>query len=98
MCPVPACSKLDKAHNKSLNLTLSAATVPVNSPVFLLSQQLRRGEFRTLMRFGVSRSYIATLVASEIGFVLLFSLVLSIILTVVVRLCALQIFQTLLSF
>jgi len=79
-------------------LTLSAATVAVITLVFLLSQQLRRGEFRTLTRIGASRSYIATLVASEIGFVLLFSLALSIILTFVVRLYALQIFQTLLSF
>jgi len=79
-------------------LTLSAATVAVITLVFLLSQQLRRGEFRTLTRIGASRAYIATLVASEIGFVMLGSFALATVLTFVVRHYALQIFQALLSF
>lgn len=79
-------------------LTLGAATVAVITLVFLLSQQLRRGEFHTLSRVGASRMYITTLVASEIGFVLLGSLLLSTALTLAVRQYALQIFQALLSF
>ena len=79
-------------------LTLSAATIAVITLVFLLSQQLRRGEFHTLSRIGASRMYIATLIASEIGFVLAGSFLLSAALTMTVRHYALQIFQALLSF
>lgn len=76
---------------------LSLATIAVITLVFLLSQQLRRGEFHTLSRIGASRGYIAVLVASEIGFVLLASIALSTVLTLVVRQYALQIFQSFLS-
>lgn len=55
-------------------MMLSLATVAVVTLVFLLSQQLRRGEFMTLKRMGASRGFVATLIASEIGFVLLGSL------------------------
>jgi putative ABC transport system permease protein len=79
-------------------LTLIAATIAVITLVFLLSQQLRRGEFHTLSRIGASRMYIAALVASEIGFVLVSSLVFASALTLLVRHYALQIFQALLSF
>lgn len=79
-------------------LTLSTATIAVITLVFLLSQQLRRGEFHTLSRIGASRTYIGTLIASEIGFVLLGSLLLSTGLTLIVRHHALEIFQTLMSF
>jgi len=58
-------------------MMLSLATVAVVTLVFLLSQQLRRGEFMTLKRMGASRGFVATLIASEIGFVLLGSLALS---------------------
>lgn len=77
---------------------LSLATVAVITLVFLLSQQLRRGEFRTLSRIGASKGYIALLVASEIGFVLLGSLVIAGLLIPLVRMYALDIFQALLRF
>jgi len=76
---------------------LSLATIAVITLVFLLSQQLRKGEFHTLSRIGASKTYIAMLIASEIGFVLLGSLVLAAGLTVVVRQYALQILQSFLS-
>jgi putative ABC transport system permease protein len=60
---------------------LSLATVAVITLVFLLSQQLRRGEFFTLKRMGASRSFIATLVISELGFVFLGSLLLASLMT-----------------
>ena len=58
-------------------LMLSLATVAVIVLVFLLSQQLRRGEFFTLRRMGASRPFIAVLVASEIVFVFAASLALA---------------------
>lgn len=58
-------------------MMLSLATIAVMTLVFLLSQQLRRGEFMTLKRMGASRGFVATLIASEIGFVLVGSLALS---------------------
>ena len=64
---------------------LSLATVAVITLVFLLSQQLRRGEFYTLKRMGASRAFITTLVASELGFVFLGSLLLATLLTWVAR-------------
>jgi len=76
---------------------LSLATVAVITLVFLLSQQLRKGEFHTLSRIGASRAYIATLIASEIGFVFIGSLILAAGLTLVVRQYALQILQSFLS-
>jgi putative ABC transport system permease protein len=76
---------------------LSLATIAVITLVFLLSQQLRKGEFHTLSRIGASKTYIAMLIASEIGFVLLGSLVLAAGLTVVVRQYALQILQSFMS-
>ena len=60
---------------------LSLATIAVITLVFLLSQQLRRGEFFTLKRMGASRGFIAILVASELGFVFLGSLLLTVLLT-----------------
>ena len=66
-------------------MLLSLATVAVVTLVFLLSQQLRRGEFMTLKRMGASRSFVTSLIISEIGFVLLGSLVLSAALTWVTR-------------
>jgi putative ABC transport system permease protein len=66
-------------------IILSLATVAVITLVFLLSQQLRHGEFFTLKRMGASRRFIATLVASELGFVFLGSLLLASILTWGVR-------------
>ena len=65
--------------------------------VFLLSQQLRKGEFHTLSRIGASKAYIGTLVASEIGFVFIGSIILAGALTFLVRQYALQILQTFLS-
>ena len=64
---------------------LSLATVAVITLVFLLSQQLRQGEFYTLRRMGASRAFIATLVASEIGFVFLFAAALASAMTWVAR-------------
>jgi len=66
-------------------MMLSLATVAVVTLVFLLSQQLRRGEFMTLKHMGASRGFIATLVASEIGFVLLGSLILSAVMSWITR-------------
>ena len=66
----------------------------VSSPimlVFLLSQQLRKGEFHTLSRIGASKSFIGILVASEILFVILFSVILAALLTLAVRQFALEI-------
>jgi len=76
---------------------LSLATIAVITLVFLLSQQLRKGEFHTLSRIGASRAYIATLIASEIGFVFIGSLLLASGLTFAVRQYALQILQSFLS-
>jgi hypothetical protein len=76
---------------------LSLATIAVITLVFLLSQQLRKGEFHTLSRIGASKVYIAMLIASEIGFVFIGSLVLAAGLTLVVRQYALQILQSFLS-
>ena len=70
---------------------LSLATVAVITLVFLLSQQLIRGEFYTLKRMGASRGFIATLVASELGFVFLGSLLLATLLTWVARTYATEI-------
>ena len=64
---------------------LSLATVAVITLVFLLSQQLRKGEFHTLLRIGASRGYVSVLVASEIGFVFLISALLAVILTLITR-------------
>ncbi len=66
-------------------MMLSLATIAVVSLVFLLSQQLRRGEFMTLKRMGASRGFVATLIASEIGFVLLGSLALAALMSWVTR-------------
>jgi len=60
---------------------LSLATIAVITLVFLLSQQLRYGEFQTLKRMGASRGFVSTLVVSELGFVFLGSLLLAAALT-----------------
>ena len=76
---------------------LSLATVAVITLVFLLSQQLRKGEFHTLSRIGASRGYIIVLIASEIGFVFLISALLAAGLTYVTRYYAMQILQSFLT-
>jgi putative ABC transport system permease protein len=76
---------------------LSLATIAVITLVFLLSQQLRKGEFHTLSRIGASKAFISTLIVSEIGFVLIGSLILAAGLTLMVRYYALQILQSFLS-
>lgn len=81
-----------------LGLTLLAlATVAVIMLVFLLSQQLRRGEFHTLSRIGASRRYIGLLVASELTFVFVGSLLLAALLIFIMKQYALQILQGFLS-
>jgi putative ABC transport system permease protein len=77
---------------------LSLATVAVIALVFLLSQQLRRGEFFTLRRMGASRGFIGLLVASEIAFVFLASLLLAALLTWLVRFYATELLLSLISF
>ena len=76
---------------------LSLATVAVITLVFLLSQQLRKGEFRTLIRIGASRSYVSMLIASELVFVFVISVLLAAGLTLIVRFYAMQILQTFLT-
>ena len=76
---------------------LSLATVAVITLVFLLSQQLRKGEFHTLSRIGASRAYVSVLIASEIGFVFLISAFLAVGLTYVTRYYAMQILQSFLT-
>jgi putative ABC transport system permease protein len=76
---------------------LSFATIAVITLVFLLSQQLRKGEFNTLLRIGASRGYVSVLAASEIGFVFLISILLAAILTLITRHYAMQILQTVLT-
>ena len=76
---------------------LSLATVAVITLVFLLSQQLRKGEFRTLSRIGASRGYVSVLIASEIGFVFLISALLAAGMTYVTRYYAMQILQSFLT-
>jgi len=76
---------------------LSFATIGVITLVFLLSQQLRKGEFHTLLRIGASKGYVAILVASEIGFVFLISILLAAGLTMITRYYAMQILQTILT-
>lgn len=76
---------------------LSLATVAVITLVFLLSQQLRKGEFHTLSRIGASRAYVSVLIASEIGFVFLISALLAVGLTYVTRYYAMQILQSFLT-
>jgi ABC-type antimicrobial peptide transport system permease subunit len=65
--------------------------------VFLLSQQLRRGEFHTLSRIGASRGYISLLIASEVGFVFLISAGLAAGLTLISRHYAMQLLQSFLT-
>ena len=77
---------------------LSLATVAVITLVFLLSQQLRRGEFFTLLRMGASRGFIAVLVASEFVFVFVASLALAAALTWVVRAWATELLLSLMTF
>ena len=79
-------------------LMLSLATVAVIVLVFLLSQQLRRGEFFTLRRMGASRGFIAALVASEIVFVFAASLALAALLTWAVRAWATELLLSLMTF
>ena len=79
-------------------LILSLATVAVIVLVFLLSQQLRRGEFFTLRRMGASRAFIALLVASEIVFVFAASLVLAALMTWTVRAWATKLLLSLMTF
>lgn len=79
-------------------LLLSFATIAVITLVFLLSQQLRRGEFFTLRRMGASRAFIAVLVESEIVFVFVASLVLAAVLTWAVRAWATELLLTLMTF
>jgi len=76
---------------------LSLATVAVITLVFLLSQQLRKGEFHTLSRIGASRSYVALLIASEFGFVIILSVGLATGLTLVTRHYAMQLLQSFLT-
>ncbi|MCP4944228.1 MAG: hypothetical protein GY924_19910, partial [Planctomycetaceae bacterium] len=76
---------------------LSLATVAVITLVFLLSQQLRKGEFHTLSRIGASRGYLLVLIASEIGFVFVISASLAAILTNVMGHYAMQLLQSLLT-
>jgi putative ABC transport system permease protein len=76
---------------------LSLATISVITLVFLLSQQLRKGEFHTLLRIGASKGYVSVLVASEIGFVFLISALLATGLTLVTRYYAMQFLQTILA-
>jgi len=76
---------------------LSLATIAVITLVFLLSQQLRKGEFHTLLRIGASRGYVGLLIASEIGFVFLISVLLAVALSLVTRHYAMQILQTVLT-
>ena len=76
---------------------LSLATIAVITLVFLLSQQLRKGEFRTLSRIGASRGYVAVLIASEISFVFLISVGLAAGLTLVTRNYAMQLLQSFLT-
>ncbi len=76
---------------------LSLATVAVITLVFLLSHQLRRGEFYTLRRIGASRSYVSILVIAEIGLVFLISASLAAGLTSLTRYYAMPILQMVLS-
>jgi hypothetical protein len=76
---------------------LSFATIAVITLVFLLSQQLRKGEFNTLLRIGASRGYVSVLVASEISFVFLVSLLFAVVLTLITRYYAMQILQSILT-
>ncbi len=76
---------------------LSLATIAVITLVFLLSQQLRKGEFQTLLRIGASRSYVSVLITSEIGFVFSISALLAAGLTYATRYYAMQILQTFLT-
>ncbi|MFC1688070.1 ABC transporter permease [Pseudomonadota bacterium] len=78
-------------------IILGLATIAVIMLVFILSQQLRKGEFHTLSRIGASKSFIGTLIASEILFVTFFSVLLAFALTLAVRQYALQILQLFLS-
>ena len=79
-------------------LMLSLATVAVIVLVFLLSQQLRRGEFFTLRQMGASRPFIGLLVASEIVFVFAASLILAALLTWIVRAHATEMLLSLMTF
>jgi putative ABC transport system permease protein len=77
---------------------LAVSTVAVIMLVFLLSHQLRRGEFRTLRRIGASRNYVAALVLSEIGFVILTSALLAAVMLLLVRAYAAVIMARFLGF
>jgi putative ABC transport system permease protein len=76
---------------------LSIGTVAVIVLVFMLSQQLRRREFMTMGRIGASRSFVAALVASEVGIVLLTSVFLAAALTFLARLWSTQLLLSVIS-
>jgi putative ABC transport system permease protein len=76
---------------------LSLATIAVVTLVFLLSQQLRKGEFRTLLRIGASRSYVLMLIASELVFVSVISIIFAALLTLITRSYAMQLLQSILT-
>ena len=76
---------------------LSLATIAVITLVFLLSHQLRKGEFHTLSRIGASRGYVSLLIASEVGFVFLLSAGLAAGLTLITRHYAMQLLQSFLT-
>ena len=76
---------------------LSLATVAVITLVFLLSQQLRVGEFSTLRRIGASRTYVWMLIVSEVLFIFLISALLAAALTITTRVFAMQILQVFLA-
>ena len=78
-------------------ITIGLATVAVIILVFMLSQQLRRGEFHTLSRIGASRTYIGLLVVSELVFVFVGSLLLAALLTLGMKQYALQILHNFLT-
>jgi putative ABC transport system permease protein len=77
---------------------LSLATVAVITLVFLLSQQLRHGEFFTLKRMGASRGFIAILVISELGFVFIGSLLLASLLVWSARIYATEFLLSFMTF
>lgn len=76
---------------------LSVATIAVVTLVFLLSQQLRIGEFRTLSRIGASKGYIGILIVSEVSFVIAISLISATALTLLSRSFTMQFLQGILS-
>ena len=76
---------------------LGSATLAVVILVLLLSYQLRRNEFRTLIRMGASRQFVVIVAASEAMFVVATSVILAAVMTIALTRLTASILKAMLS-